>query len=204
MPTALASTGDPPRPRPIREPHPWVQMLAMAQIPFEFGAFLASMPALSTLQRGDGHPVLVMPGFMGGDSSTLPLRTFLWSWGYDVHGFGERPNPGPTPVVLDELSQQLVSIHQRTGQTVSLVGWSAGGRFARYLARQHPESVRQVVSLAAGLQAGSARTDRASRPSVDDRNEDVEVYANHVGRGVNPSVLMVIADWLRPKPWRIA
>ena len=71
-------------------------MLAMMQMPFEFGAFLASMPVLPTLQRGDGHPVLVMPGFMGGDSSTLPLRSFLWSWGYDVHGFGERPNPGPT------------------------------------------------------------------------------------------------------------
>jgi pimeloyl-ACP methyl ester carboxylesterase len=217
-------------------------MLAMAQIPFEFGAFMASMPVLPALPRGDGHPVLVMPGFMGGDSSTLPLRTFLWSWGYDVHGFGERPNPGPTRAVLDELSQLLLSIHRRTERTVSLIGWSAGGRFARYLARQHPDSVRQAVSLAAGLQyrigadrsSISAIVDRvkhiwapefgadpdhvegslpvpatsiysrfdgvvrwhACLDVVDDHHENVEVYASHVGMGVNPSVLLVIADRL--------
>ena len=70
MPSGLVPTGGPPGPRPIREPHPWVQMLGMMQAPLEFGAFLASIPLLPTLRRGDGHPVLVMPGFMGGDSST--------------------------------------------------------------------------------------------------------------------------------------
>ena len=118
------------------------------------------MPVLPTLQRGDGHPVLVMPGFMGGDSSTLPMRSFLCSWGYDVHGFGERPNPGPTPAVLDELSRLLVSIHERTEQTVSLVGWSAGGRFARYLARGRPSLMNEWVP------AGDVEPPRASRSPV--------------------------------------
>jgi pimeloyl-ACP methyl ester carboxylesterase len=238
----LEKTGDPVAPRQIDEPQPWVQMLAMMQMPFEFGAFLAATPLLPALERGDGHPVLVMPGFMGGDSSTLPLRYHLKLWGYDVHGFGDRPNPGPTPRVLDELNQLLVSIHRRTGRTVSLVGWSAGGRYARYLARQHPEAVRQAITLAAGLQhrAGTDRSsisfvvDRikhlwdpefASQPDhvqgplptpstsvysrsdgvvrwhacldvVDELHENVEVYASHVGIGVNPSVLFLIADRL--------
>ena len=63
MTSTLAPTGGHAGPRPIREPDPWVQMLGMMQVPFEFGAFLASMPFLPALKRGDGHPVLVLPGF---------------------------------------------------------------------------------------------------------------------------------------------
>jgi pimeloyl-ACP methyl ester carboxylesterase len=250
METVLASMDDLPAPRLIREPDPWVQMLGMLRMPFEFAAFLASSPLLPALRRGDGHPVLVMPGFMGGDSSTLPLRYYLEGWGYEVHGFGDRPNPGPTPDVLAQLSQLLVSVHERTGRAVSLVGWSAGGRYARHLARRHPGCVRQVITLAAGLQH-RVNADRSSvtflvdrvkhtwdpefgaRPDhvygalpvpatsmysrtdgvvrwhacldvVDDRHENVEVYASHVGIGVNPTVLLVIADRLaqREGEWR--
>jgi hypothetical protein len=148
--------------------------------------------------------VLVMPGFMGGDSSTLPLPSLLCSWGYDVYGLGERPNPGPTRAVLDELSRLLLSIHERTERTVSLVGGSAvGASPAPWPASTLTRCARWSASPQV-CRTGSARTDRASRPSVDDRNEDVEIYASHVGRGVNPSVLIVIADWLPPKPWRIA
>jgi pimeloyl-ACP methyl ester carboxylesterase len=152
MTTELVLTDDLPEPRVIREPRPWVQMLGMMRMPYEFAASMASAPLLPTLRRGDGHPVLVMPGFMGGDSSTMPMLYHLSSWGYDVHGFGERPNPGPTPNVLARLSRRVVAIHERSGRTVSLIGWSAGGRYARHLAREHPDSVRQVITLAAGLQ----------------------------------------------------
>jgi hypothetical protein len=41
----------------------------------EFAAFtLTAVPLLATLPRGDGHPVLVLPGLGGSDSSTAPLR----------------------------------------------------------------------------------------------------------------------------------
>jgi hypothetical protein len=39
----------------------------------EFGAFLNALPLLHLTPRGDGHPVLVIPGLMAGDDSTLPL-----------------------------------------------------------------------------------------------------------------------------------
>ena len=44
---------------------------------------------------------------------------------------------------------RLEQLHQRSGQTVSLVGWSLGGIFARELARDRPSIVRQVITLSA-------------------------------------------------------
>ena len=53
----------------------------------EFGAFWLLRPWLSVTPRGDGHPVLVLPGLLADDSSTRPLRSFLNSHGYRAHGW---------------------------------------------------------------------------------------------------------------------
>ena len=51
----------------------------------------------ASMGRGDRHPVLVLPGFMGDDASTVALRFFIRSWGYWSHGWGMGQNLGPTP-----------------------------------------------------------------------------------------------------------
>ena len=43
----------------------------------ELGAFIGALPLLSLAPKGDGHPVLVLPGLVASDSSTRPLRGFL-------------------------------------------------------------------------------------------------------------------------------
>jgi hypothetical protein len=48
----------------------------------EFGAFLGALPLLSLAPKGDGHPVLVLPGLVASDTSTRPLRSFLRNRGY--------------------------------------------------------------------------------------------------------------------------
>src|SRR5207237_10039745 len=53
----------------------------------ELGAFLGALPLLSLAPRGDGHPVLVLPGLVASDVSTRPLRSFLTSQGYAVAGW---------------------------------------------------------------------------------------------------------------------
>src|SRR6476619_3352272 len=53
----------------------------------EFGAFLGALPLLSLAPKGDGHPVLVLPGLVASDVSTRPLRTFLKTRGYAVSGW---------------------------------------------------------------------------------------------------------------------
>ena len=44
---------------------------------FEWASFGLAWPWLKTASRGDGHPVLVLPGLVAGDRSTYPLRRFL-------------------------------------------------------------------------------------------------------------------------------
>jgi pimeloyl-ACP methyl ester carboxylesterase len=106
-----------------------------------------AMPWLLTAPRGDGHGVLVLPGLLATDTSTVALRRFLSWLGYDVRGWDMGRNHGPTEAVLAGLPRSLLDHAERTGGSVSLVGWSLGGVFARELARQHPSQVRQVITL---------------------------------------------------------
>ncbi|HKU95103.1 MAG TPA: alpha/beta hydrolase [Vineibacter sp.] len=114
---------------------------------WEFGAFAASLPLLSLAPRGDGHPVLVLPGLIASDISTRPLRSFLNGQGYKAHGWGMGRNLGPRPGVQAMMQTRLRELHQHYGQKISLVGWSLGGIFARELAKEMPEAVRTVITL---------------------------------------------------------
>ena len=53
----------------------------------ELAALWAAAPFLSRAPRGDGHPVLVLPGFLASDTSTRALRRFLRDRGYHAHGW---------------------------------------------------------------------------------------------------------------------
>jgi len=97
--------------------------------------------------RGDGHPVMVLPGFLGGDGYNAALRGFLTRLGYAVHGWGMGRNLGPREGVLEGLEERMQQLHERYESPISLVGHSLGGIFARELAREYPDRVRQVISL---------------------------------------------------------
>lgn len=113
----------------------------------ELATSVGLMPFLRLLPAGDGHPVLVLPGFMASDTSTLPLRTFLRSKGYVVSAWELGRNLGPTTEVMEALPSLLRSAVEDEGRKASIVGWSLGGIYARWLARIHPERVRQVVTM---------------------------------------------------------
>lgn len=99
------------------------------------------------LKRGDGHPVLVLPGFMGSDQSTEQLRRILKRHGHDVHGWRQGRNTGAHPAVVRNMRRRLLALYGGSGRRVSVVGWSLGGIFARELAREYPDLVRVVVTL---------------------------------------------------------
>jgi len=96
--------------------------------------------------EGDGHPVLVLPGFMATDKSTAPLRNHIDCLGYTTYGWEIGRNFGKEEY-LEILIQKLKHIHAVHDEQVSLIGWSLGGVFARQLAKALPKAVRQVITL---------------------------------------------------------
>ncbi|MFI5044664.1 MAG: esterase/lipase family protein [Acidimicrobiales bacterium] len=130
----------------------------------ELGGFIAAAPALRSLPRGDGHPVLVLPGFLASDSSTIALRRLLRRLGHRAYGWRLGRNLGPTGAVVDGVERSVVQLSSRHDQPIDLVGWSLGGVYARELGRRHPERVRQVISLGSPFNM----TDRRGSHSSDD------------------------------------
>src|SRR5262249_44830577 len=117
-----------------------------------------ALPLLGRAPRGDGHPVLVMPGWLAGDGSTRALRWFLRDRGYHAHAWRLGINHGPTPEVVAGVRDRLHALHARHARKVSLIGWSLGGIYARELARHFPELVRQVITLASPFRDPTAST----------------------------------------------
>ncbi|MBI3698981.1 MAG: alpha/beta hydrolase [Afipia sp.] len=114
---------------------------------FELNATLMLSPALLAAPRGDGHPVLVLPGLLATDVSTLILRRYLDVQGFSSHPWGLGRNVGGVYSMRDKLRKLLMSVHNTTGRRVSLVGWSLGGVYARDLALHMPDMVRYVVTM---------------------------------------------------------
>ncbi|MEX5720774.1 esterase/lipase family protein [Geodermatophilus maliterrae] len=113
----------------------------------DLAALLGTWPLPATAPRGDGHPVLVLPGLLTGDPSTMLLRRALLALGHDVSGWSLGTNRGPTGRVVQDLRARLDQLHRDSGRRVSLVGWSLGGLYAQELARARPGSVRGLITL---------------------------------------------------------
>jgi pimeloyl-ACP methyl ester carboxylesterase len=241
----MNARADTDRPRPPGG----LRMLLEARAPFEYAASLAARPWLARLPRGDGHPVLVLPGFGASDRSTEPLRRFLAERGHAAYGWELGTNRGASRELLDGVRDRLQAIAARhAGERVSLVGWSLGGVYARELAKTQAPQVRCVVTLGSPFAGDPRSTSVAAiyqavtgRPLRDDperrarlrqappvptssiysrsdgvvpwesslnedlpHTENIEVASSHLGMGVHPWVLFVIADRLRQDParWR--
>lgn len=122
----------------------WRELLALP----ELALFPASATAAALMSpKGSPRPVLVLPGFIGSDQSTVPLRTFLWTIGHRPHGWGIGRNIGPANHVAAGLDRLLVSLADDYREPIDIIGWSLGGVFGRMLALHRPELVRQVISL---------------------------------------------------------
>ena len=93
----------------------------------------------------DGPPVLVIPGFLATDRTTMELRRGLARVGWRAHPWLLGLNTGAKKDTMDALTSRLEAIYD--GRPILVVGWSLGGLFARQLAHRHPEMIRAVVTL---------------------------------------------------------
>lgn len=142
---------------------PSLSLLALeARALLELQAFFVAYPLLRLAPRGDGHPVLVLPGLAAGDISTRPLRAYLRAQGYAAHGWKQGQNRGLRDGVQESLYARLKELADRYQRKVSLIGWSLGGIYARDLAHEMPDRVRQVITLGSPF-AGSPKATNAWR-----------------------------------------
>lgn len=209
---------------------------------WEIGALLPAWPALRKAPAGDGHTVIIFPGLSAGDASTAPLRRYLTSLGYEVHGWKQGLNLGPRHGVLDVAQMQVEDAFKTTGRKVSLIGWSLGGIYARELAKLLPTMVHCVITLGTPFASSPKSTnawrvyefatgrkteheaknyDLPTPPSMpttsiysktdgvvawqgsiqaphksNQRTENIEVFASHIGMGLNPSAWWAVANRL--------
>lgn len=96
-------------------------LLEMASLPF-------AMPWLRRrAPLGDGHAVLVIPGFLASDRSTVPLRRFLDQLGYEVSGWEQGRTAGPARALWSNCNGNWKQcIHVLAARSVSLVGALVG------------------------------------------------------------------------------
>ena len=97
-------------------------------------------------KRGNGQPVLVIPGFMASDLTMKPMRRFLKRIGYTPYKWECGRNLARVEN-LDFLEEKVKELYEQHGKKVSIIGWSLGGIYARELSKRQPNLVRQVISM---------------------------------------------------------
>ncbi len=134
--------------RDITPPHP-LWLMAEGRGFLELGLFFATRPFLKArLPRGEGQPVLVLPGLAASDMSTAPMRGLMRELNFSAHPWKLGRNMGLRSGLIAAMKARIDDLYARYGgRKVTLVGWSLGGTFARELAKMMPDKVRQVITL---------------------------------------------------------
>ena len=96
------------------------------------------------VSRADGRrPVLLIPGFLAGDTSLTVLAGWLRRRGHEVRGSGIWVNAGCAGRELVRLEGTLAEFDA----PAIVIGQSRGGTLARALAARHPQAVAALVTL---------------------------------------------------------
>ncbi|MGA9724668.1 MAG: alpha/beta fold hydrolase [Candidatus Binatus sp.] len=165
----------------------------------------------STTRRGDGHSVLVIPGYGAGDFHLMAMRNWLQRMGYRPPKSGIDWNPGWSDEIVEELGRHVEDEFRYSGRRVTLIGHSLGGLQARSIAQRRPHAVRRLIALGAPLTfAGGTlppsipitsiyvSADLPHEPQARESHaENIQVRGSHGGLAVNRRVYAILANLLR-------
>lgn len=98
-----------------------------------------------------GEPVLLIPGYLAGDTSLSTMTHWLRRLGYRTSRAGIRANTDCASATVTKLEERLEELHERYAGKVAIVGQSRGGTFARALAVRRPDLVSGIVTLGSPL-----------------------------------------------------
>jgi triacylglycerol lipase len=116
--------------------------------------------------RGDGRPVLLIPGFTAGDWSLGTLARWLGRIGYKPYLSGIDLNVGCPRRKVELVGWRVEKIARESGQRVTIIGHSLGGVLARAIATANPAIVREVVALGSPIRSGWTGVHDQVRPAL--------------------------------------
>lgn len=152
----------------------FLEALGLIELP----RLLLRFPELIWQPRGEGRPVLILPGYGAGDGSTAILKSYLRLLGYRARGWGLGRNRGAASDLLPKILKRVSSLARRSKQKVHLIGWSFGGYLARELARERADLIGQVITLGTPVIGGPKYTVVAKR--FHRRGIDIEAMAAEI------------------------
>jgi pimeloyl-ACP methyl ester carboxylesterase len=162
-------------------------------------------------RRGDGHSVLVIPGYSAGDTHFVAMRTWLKRMRYRPIRSGLDFNPGWSEQIVEELAERAEGEFLSSGRRVTLIGHSLGGLQARSVTQRRPHAVRRLIMLGAPLKFAGVTilpsvavtslyvsTDLSYQPRAQESHaENIQVQGSHGGLAVNRRVYTLLAEQLR-------
>lgn len=101
-------------------------------------------------------PILLIPGFMAGDSTLSFMARFLRHHGYRTYRSGFHLNVGCTQESGERLERRLEQIVNRRGRKVTIIGHSLGGMMARAAATRRPDLVEAIITMGSPVLAPGA------------------------------------------------
>ena len=136
-------------------------------MPFQLGRLISSRKSLNQAPRGNGEPVILIPGWRSPQATMSPMRRYLASRGYDAQHWGRGMNMGNVRQDRDAMLEVVEDLAKSKGP-VSLVGWSLGGVISRELAREIPHAISRVITYGTPVIGGPSFTAAAGsyEPSV--------------------------------------
>ena len=138
--------------------------LAELRAPLDWATLLLRAPQLLRAPRGDGRPVMLLPGYGTDESTMRPLGRYLAWLGYDVHDWGLGRNLGHVNQYTQSIGDRVRILHDELdGARITLIGWSLGGVIARETARLFEPFVREGITLGTPIIGGPKYTVAAGR-----------------------------------------
>jgi pimeloyl-ACP methyl ester carboxylesterase len=102
------------------------------------------------------EPVVLVPGFMAGDSTLSLMARHLRHLGHRTYRSTMHANVGCTMAALESLERRIESIAIKRDRKVTIVGHSLGGLLARGLAARRPDLIEAIVTLGSPILAPGA------------------------------------------------
>ena len=165
--------------------------------------------------RGEGEPLLLLHGGLGNIAMFEPVLPMLAEGrqviAVDLHGHG-RTALGDRPISLVELGDDMAAIVRELGYgAVDVLGYSMGAGVALRLAVQHPEAVRRLALVSAGLARDGFYAEMLPMQAqvgagMAEFMKDTPMYKSYVAVAPHPEdfpkLLDRMGEWMRtPYDW---